>query len=330
MILLQSTSCLRKRRGDFLLSTEVNSFLATWQHDACNPLSEWPGTYVRTRIIDKLVDDFLETAPSQKKQIISLGAGTDTRYFRIISRYAVHEKPNFVYHEIDFAENTARKLTAVKRYGELAGCVRVPASYYSGPDAATETSTIVDSPYYHLHPVDLRTLDQSKEPPCTFRSIDTSLPTVIISECCLVYLTPTAADIVALYFTKHLFPPNTPLGMILYEPINPHDPFGKVMVSNLAARGIVLQTLRKYGSLEAQAVRMKAYGFNDSRGADVNKLWIEGVDEKEKERVAALEMIDEVEEWELLAGHYSVIWGWRNAEADGENGVWERWKAPFS
>lgn len=89
------------------------------------------------------------------------------------------------------------------------------------------------------------------------------------------------------------------------------------MVLNLAARGIVLQTLRKYGSLEAQAARMKAYGFEGSGGADVNELWNKGVDEKEKGRVAGLEMVDEVEEWELLAGHYCVAWGWRGEGWDG-------------
>lgn len=122
--------------------------------------------------------------------------------------------------------------------------------------------------------------------------------------------------------------------MILYEPINPHDAFGKVMVSNLAARGIELQTLKKYGSLTAQKGRLKSYGFGgEAEGgggigvADVNFLW-EEVNEEEKARVASLEMVDEVEEWRLLAGHYCVVWGWRNgvsgAEIEGL-GTWEEW-----
>ena len=95
------------------------------------------------------------------------------------------------------------------------------------------------------------------------------------------------------------------------------------MVSNLSAHGIVLQTWRKYGSLEAQAARMKAYGFEGSKGFDMNGLWQKGVDEREKERVAGLEMLDEVEEWELLAAHYCVVWGWRG---DREGGNWEGWQ----
>lgn len=67
-----------------------------------------------------------------------------------------------------------------------------------------------------------------------------------------MYLPPSVADAVANYFTKTLFPYSTPLGTIIHEPTNPHEAFGKVMVSNLAARGIELQTSKKYKSMAAQ------------------------------------------------------------------------------
>lgn len=89
------------------------------------------------------------------------------------------------------------------------------------------------------------------------------------------------------------------------------------MVSNLAGRGIELQTLRKYGSLEVQRERLRLYGFRNAVARDVDELW-ECVGEEEKERVGRLEMVDEVEEWTLLARHYCVAWGWRNGE-EGEN-----------
>ena len=279
------------------------------------------GTYVRTRAIDKLIDFFLSDVLSTKKQIISLGAGSDTRFFRIMQRdypdlygHEPNLRTNLIYHEFDFPDNTAKKKAVIDRTSILCGIVGTP---YYGHDKG------LDGPNYHLHPVDLRKLDKEAAIPDVFRNIDTTLPTVIISECCLVYLDPALADKAARYFTRFLFPQSTAVGMILYEPINPNDAFGKVMVSNLAGRGIVLQTLQKYGSLEAQAARMKAYGFDDSGGADVNGLWKKDVDEDEKLRVAGLEMVDEVEEWELLAGHYCVIWGWRG---DANEAMWDGWK----
>ncbi|KAL9124377.1 MAG: hypothetical protein Q9217_006288 [Psora testacea] len=292
-------------------------------------LTMFLGTYVRTKAIDKLVDEFLKSNGHQKKQIISLGAGSDTRFFRIMTRYPNCQRPDLIYHEMDFSENTVQKLAVAQKSPELLGCIRPERYCYANSGSLDDPLDTLRSPTYHLHPIDLRTLDHSKELPPSFQEIDRTLPTLIISECCLVYLAPAAADTVALYFTKHLFPSTTPLGMILYEPVNPHDAFGKVMVSNLAARGIVLQTMRKYGSFEAQAIRMKAYGFDMNNAADVNELWKKGVDPKEKERVAGLEMVDEVEEWELLAAHYCVVWGWRSGEAENGKAIWKRWEDPF-
>jgi [phosphatase 2A protein]-leucine-carboxy methyltransferase len=49
------------------------------------------------------------------------------------------------------------------------------------------------------------------------------------------------------------------------------------------------------------------------------------VSEAEKERVAGLEMLDEVEEWQLLARHYCVAWGWRSGAGE-DTGVFDGWK----
>lgn len=289
------------------------------------------GTYVRTKAIDNLVDEFLSKNPAQEKQIISLGAGSDTRFFRLMSRRPVPhgrgilKRPNVIYHEIDFQANTVQKLHPIKKLSELCGHIRSPVKFsHSTNHSEIHNDDTLNADQYHIHPVDLRTLDPSRPAPRSFDFIDIALPTLIISECCLCYLPPAAADTVALYFTQHFFLNSTPVGLILYEPIHPNDPFGKTMVSNLAARGIVLQTLKKYGSLEAQAARMKSYGLEGSGGASVKGLWDQGVKEKEKERVAGLEMVDEVEEWELLAGHYCVAWGWRGGLEDD---VWEGWKS---
>lgn len=51
----------------------------------CTPLIN-RGTYVRVAAVRKLVDEFMATEPQCKKQIISLGAGFDTMYFRLKSK----------------------------------------------------------------------------------------------------------------------------------------------------------------------------------------------------------------------------------------------------
>lgn len=47
------------------------------------PLDSHPGTYVRTRSIDKLIEAVLHANSHTATQIISLGAGTDSRFFNL-------------------------------------------------------------------------------------------------------------------------------------------------------------------------------------------------------------------------------------------------------
>jgi [phosphatase 2A protein]-leucine-carboxy methyltransferase len=96
------------------------------------------------------------------------------------------------------------------------------------------------------------------------------------------------------------------------------------MVSNLATRGIQLQTLHKYASLEAQRARLREHGLGSCQAAaDIDFIWERWVSEEEKDRVASLEMLDEMEEWQLLARHYCIAWGWRDGN-DAE--AFDGWK----
>jgi [phosphatase 2A protein]-leucine-carboxy methyltransferase len=193
--------------------------------------------------------------------------------------------------------------------------------------------------------LDLRELAKSnKALPC----VEPDVPTLLISECCLIYLSPTDADAVLKYFTE-MFPSTTPLGIVIYEPIRPHDAFGRTMVANLTARGIHLQTLEANATLEMQEQRLQRFGFggpkredrdpgedgaiaNTDEGGvgaiDLGYMWSSWMDYKEKDRVIELEWMDEVEEWILLMKHYCVAWGWRDgSEKRGDSGrVFEGWK----
>lgn len=255
------------------------------------------------------MDQFLGPySPDQthKKQIISLGAGSDTRVFRLL---ASRQPSDLVYHELDFAVNTTAKIHAIRSTPRLQKALGIDSS--SQDVNVSEAGDSLHSPFYHIHPLDLRSLSSSA-PLDILPGVDTTLPTLLISECCLIYLSPTEAAEVVSFFTERLFP-TTPLGLVLYEPIRPDDAFGRTMVSNLATRGIQLQTLHKYATLKAQRTRLHEQGFVTGQAvADIDFLWERWVDEQEKERVSRLEMLDEMEEWQLLARHYCIAWGWRD------------------
>ncbi len=159
------------------------------------------------------------------------------------------------------------------------------------------------------HGRDLRELSKSpsQDSPAILAGLRTDVPTLLISECCLCYQETSEAKAVIEWFTSKI----PSIGILIYEPIRPDDAFGRVMVSNLAARDIAMPTLAVYKERGDQETRLKDAGFDSVRQMTVDEAWDRWVPAEEKERVNSLEGLDEVEEWHLLARHYIIAWGWR-------------------
>ncbi|RAL64319.1 hypothetical protein DID88_002210 [Monilinia fructigena] len=170
--------------------------------------------------------------------------------------------------------------------------------------------TLDDQPEigYVCHPLDLRKLPAIAGLD-SFHGIKNDLPTLIISECCLCYLEVDAAQNVIKWFADKI----PSIGIVLYEPVGVHDAFGQMMVENLASRGIVMPTVQKYKTLKDQKDRLVGLGFSTVEGGinaiSIEDVWENWVPDWERKRLDRLEGLDEVEEWLLLARHYSVVWG---------------------
>ena len=265
---------------------------------------------------------FLSTPYSGVKQIISFGAGSDTRYFRLADEGLAVK---LVYHEIDFPVNCSQKIARIKQHPQLLQTIK-KSQEQDENISFDEDDTALISTQYNIHPIDLRRFGRSseniKDEAPFLRNLSNISPTLLISECCLCYLSPDETDEILLNFSRKIIPPETPLALVIYEPIRPNDSFGRMMISNLASRGIVLQTLERFSTLSRQRRRLKDCGFTTSQaGADIGFIWDNWISEDEKERVAGLEMMDELEEWHLLAKHYCIAWGWRDYKSEPTNAI---------
>ncbi|KAI0109929.1 leucine carboxyl methyltransferase [Daldinia grandis] len=264
------------------------------------------GTYTRTAALDRLISSFLSGTATQERQIISLGAGTDTRCFKLFSQPS---QTGLIYHEIDFPAIASKKLQLVNNTPQLRSIISNPQNEKDG----WSSSSLPNGCQYRCHGLDLRTLLNSGTEPLS--GIRTDIPTLLVSECCLCYLETSEAQSVIKYFAEKI----PDLAIIVYEPIHPDDSFGKQMVSNLAARRIHMPTLDSYQDSTKQQSRLKEAGFRLAASLTIGEIWRRWVSEEEKERVGSLEGLDEVEEWNLLADHYIVAWGWRGTG-------FERWE----
>lgn len=294
-------------REDCQSSTEVSK-LNDWSL-ALPHAEPFQGTYTRTVAIDNLVDAFLsanDNSSHDTRQIISLGAGTDTRALRLFSQ---SRSSHLIYHEIDFEQTASAKFRTVQAVPILG---KVLTDLTRGDNGTWSSQPGLGSEY-HCHGFDLRELSQptSKSIP----GLRTDVPTLLISECCLCYMGQAETSRILSFFTSQI----PSIGTLIYEPIRPNDAFGKVMTSNLAARHISMPTLQQYPEPEDQRQRLRDAGFTTVGAMTIEDIWVKWIEQEEKERLDRLEGLDEVEEWKLLAAHYVVAWG---ATWEG-SGLWQ-------
>ncbi|KAI8589077.1 S-adenosyl-L-methionine-dependent methyltransferase [Geranomyces variabilis] len=261
------------------------------------------GTYTRARALDDLIHRFLSSGDSdaRTKQIVSLGAGSDTRYFLLKE---AGRQPGR-YFEIDFPEITGKKAQTICKNPVLAQNIGA----YKLACGGTE----LHGADYHLLAGDLRNFATEISQKLRDAGFQPDAPTLFLSECVLVYLAPTTSEEIlraaAAMVRSGVF--------VVYEQILPDDKFGQTMLQNLGMRGIELPGLTRWPDLDAQRRRFEECGWGDRCDAvDLNHFWDAVLPQEEKERVAKLEIFDEIEEWMLLSAHYCVAWGAKDGVKD--------------
>lgn len=286
------------------------------------------GTFVRHYAVDVLVNRFLAAKkPGQRVQIISLGAGSDTRPFTLWSKEPEYRN-EVLYHEIDFPVSVERKRGVIVQDSRLRDVVglgegdfekeaesntlsavspqndtlqKVVLSQQKQPfQPSPPSSSSLHTSRYHLHGIDLRDIG----PGFTLEGSDPSLPTLVISECCLCYLEPDQAKQVVSWITSS-FRDST---IVMYEPLSGQDQFGQVMIENLASRGISIPSMTRFPSLESQIERFKSAGYTDVLATSMDVIHDSWLSTDDQRRIHSLEFLDEREELMLLLRHYCVVW----------------------
>lgn len=114
--------------------------------------------------------------------------------------------------------------------------------------------TTLRSPVYNLLPADLRTPPAVSLEPLLISAgtsaaggdgplLSPELPTLLLFECVLAYMTPAASNALIQWFVDYFAAPGTggsggALGAVVYEMFKLNDPFGRVMLNNLKVRAL--------------------------------------------------------------------------------------------
>ena len=154
---------------------------------------------------------------------------------------------------------------------------------------------------YRLVTSDLRDIS-AVETALLSAGCDFSLPTLLLSECVLIYLEPEeSCGIIAWAaraFSRSMF--------VTYEQIRPHDAFGQMMMRNLEERGYKLRGLNAFPDLNSQIARYTELGYQACTSIDMNDVYYRLLPRAEVARIERLEIFDELEEWHLMSAHYSI------------------------
>ncbi|XP_061177591.1 tRNA wybutosine-synthesizing protein 4-like [Saccostrea echinata] len=252
------------------------------------------GYYIRAKAVDFFLRKFLETFP-QRNQIISLGAGFDSTYFRLKSEGVLE---NTSFYEVDFPDVVQRKNSVIQSNKDLKNLI--PGLMTQG---AKENPLIeINTDEYKLLGVDLTQLN-TFEACLNLCGVDWDTPTLLLSECVMTYMTRRCSSAVVKWagetFSEAVF--------ILYEQINPNDAFGKFMQSHFQLIGSPLKCINAFPTLQAQRDRFLNLGWSRSEAADMNHFYRELVPPSEQQRVESLEPFDEYEEWHLKCNHYMIV-----------------------
>lgn len=247
-------------------------------------------------LCDRLfAEGFLKRTSSrgELRQIISLGAGFDSTFFRLKSLGLIE---NCIFYEVDFPKVVKRKADIIEQIPELKSLIGNNTCLIQIDCAELFRDD------YRLLGVDMT---QVKVLDDAFRQSGTnvSCPTLILSECVLTYLTPQHSDAVIQWaaetFTNSVF--------VDYEQTNPDTAFGSVMTRHFESNGSQLKCINTYCNIQSHKERFLKLGWSFCECSDMNAAYDNLISEEEKEKLEQLELFDEFEEFHLTCCHYMIL-----------------------
>ncbi|XP_076997606.1 leucine carboxyl methyltransferase 1 isoform X2 [Tamandua tetradactyla] len=251
------------------------------------------GYFARVHGVSQLIKAFLRRTECQC-QILNLGAGMDTTFWKLKDENLLPSK----YFEVDFPMIVTRKLHNIKFKPPLSK----PILELHSEDTFQMDGQMLDSKRYAIIGADLRDLSELEEKlkKC---NMNTQLPTLLITECVLVYMTPEQSASLLKWAANNF---ETAM-LINYEQVNMEDRFGQIMIENLRRRQCDLAGVETCKSLESQKERLLSNGWETASAVDMMDLYSR-LPRAEVNRIESLEFLDEMELLEQLMHHYCLCW----------------------
>ncbi|NWT62521.1 LCMT1 methyltransferase, partial [Erythrocercus mccallii] len=158
----------------------------------------------------------------------------------------------------------------------------------------------LDSSRYSIVGADLR-FSADLEEKLKKHSLDIHLPTLLVAECVLVYMTPQqSADL--LRWAASTFP----VAMVInYEQVNQGP--SEILSGRSCPQGFSWTPVTAVLPFVFQRERLLGNGWENARAIDMMKVY-SFLPQADVKRIEALEFLDEKELFEQLMQHYCICW----------------------
>lgn len=247
------------------------------------------GYYARNESFTKVMAEFFALTAGSKRQVLFLGAGFDTTPL-IPYQQQLSDVRTF---EVDFSDIITSKVAIFK---SVPGISSLLQSY---PSDGTTSNPM--GPHTFIS-------QDMRDAPAVVAGLlesgfDSSVPTLVLSECVLVYMKKEATEQLAAELAQIM---QGDALWLTYDMINPDDVYGRNMIRNLQAVGFQIPGLTDFPTLEDQKNRFLLSGWADARSCSMRFYYDKLLPVECKQRIFKIEMMDEVEEWNMLMDHYSL------------------------
>ena len=274
------------------------------------------GYFARVFSIDQTINKFLSSLdPRSKKQIISLGSGFDTLSLQLLQK----NDENLHIFEIDFEKIIKRKiatclsnptirnlLTRECKDNVTSPDINIKKGKTNGAHDLNDSSASQNIKEYsfdnvHFLSSDLRN-PKAVVTKLLLAGLDATAPTLIITECVMVYLEKEHSEKLCADMSSML----KDAAWVTYDMIAPNDIFGKAMLRNITSSGFRIPGFEDYPTLDSQVGRFLNNGWCEARSTSMLSVYNNWLSLEDKNRIAKLEIFDEIEEWQMLMCHYSL------------------------
>lgn len=272
------------------------------------------GYYARVAAVEHLLLKFLKvvTDHGTKCQVVNLGCGFDTLFWRLTSLHPNLSQCIQRFVDLDLFGITSRKVIAIRRKPQLLSVL--------GDDIQFSPSEL-HSNVYHLVAADLRSpldspsSDSGSSPSHSCRisvrnklmnecHLDPEVATIFIAECVLVYMESFHSKSLLSWITSTF----KICSFINYEQVNLSDRFGQIMIDNLRLREADLLGLDSCHDLKSQEDRMLSNGFENATAWNMDTVYKDKLPLSERQRIEKLEFLDETDLLYQLLTHYCIVY----------------------